>query len=467
MNDTATGASIARAEADDDGVLRRLFSPGVSAAEQRKLIESFALTARDVILITEAEPIDQPGPRIVFVNPAFTQMTGYSAAEVIGKTPRILQGSGTDRAPLDYIRERLAAWEPFRVELLNYRKNGTPFWVEIDAHPLANETGFHTHWIAIQRDISARKEVEQQLAAQLQALAQVSDAVIALDNDWRITYWNREAERMYKHSAHSVMGKVIHDVFTTEWVRPATEESGMRTLARDGVAQMEQVHRQPGGRTIPVEGKVSRLRDANGEYCGYIAAIRDISDRKRLEAAKAFENQFVREVLHSMTGRRLRLVDNLSDLPTVPGDVVAVVPLRDTADLKPVREALRAAVRDLGFAVERTEDTIIGIHEAVMNAIQHANGGTVSVYSDPGAGMLQVWIGDVGTGIARDTIHRAALEFGFTTGDSMGFGFPLLLAMVDRVWLLTGTGGTTLVIEQEREAPILRVRMNGADILPE
>ncbi|MCZ0903840.1 PAS domain-containing protein, partial [Microcoleus sp. HI-ES] len=78
---------------------------------QLRLLESAVTTTDDAVLITEAEPIEEPGPRIIYVNPAFTRMTGYTLEEVVGKTPRILQGEKTDRASLHRVRTALKTWQ--------------------------------------------------------------------------------------------------------------------------------------------------------------------------------------------------------------------------------------------------------------------------------------------------------------------------------------------------------------------
>ncbi|MGV3527018.1 MAG: PAS domain S-box protein [Candidatus Sericytochromatia bacterium] len=130
--------------------------------QRLKLLESVVVHSTDAVLITEAEPLEGPGPRIVYVNQAFTRMTGYSAAEVLGKTPRILQGPRTDRRELDRLKEALVAWKPCEVELLNYTRSGKSFWVQISIAPVADEQGWFTHWIAIQRDITVHKHREQQ-----------------------------------------------------------------------------------------------------------------------------------------------------------------------------------------------------------------------------------------------------------------------------------------------------------------
>jgi two-component system cell cycle sensor histidine kinase/response regulator CckA len=113
-------------------------------------------------VITDAA-LDSPGPRILFVNPGFTQMTGYSAGEVIGKTPRMLQGPLTDRNVLRRMRETLSRGEAFEGEAINYRKDGTTFQMEWQIAPLRNGGGAITHFVGIQRDITQRRELETRL----------------------------------------------------------------------------------------------------------------------------------------------------------------------------------------------------------------------------------------------------------------------------------------------------------------
>ena len=108
---------------------------------------------QDAIIITTANPLDNSGPEIVYVNPAFERMTGYKASEVLGKTPRILQSPGTDRASLDRVRAALTAHSPVREIILNNRKDGTHFWVEMDIKPIVDDGGGCTHYIAVQREV--------------------------------------------------------------------------------------------------------------------------------------------------------------------------------------------------------------------------------------------------------------------------------------------------------------------------
>ncbi len=131
--------------------------------ERLKLLESVVTHTTDSVLITEAEPFDLPGPKIVYVNDAFTKMTGYAPEDVIGKTPRILQGPNSDRETLDKLRKALENWESLNIDLINYKKNGEEFWVNFSVVPVADENGFFTHWVAIERDITRQKKYEQHL----------------------------------------------------------------------------------------------------------------------------------------------------------------------------------------------------------------------------------------------------------------------------------------------------------------
>lgn len=131
------------------------------AEESLRLLSSAVAQSKESIIITDAQ-LDQPGPRIVFVNPAFTRMTGYPAAEAIGQTPRILQGPKTDKAVLRRLRQTLSEEHEFVGEAINYRKDGREFFLEWQIAPVRNPQGQLTHFLALQRDITDRKNLEQE-----------------------------------------------------------------------------------------------------------------------------------------------------------------------------------------------------------------------------------------------------------------------------------------------------------------
>ncbi|HEY9874186.1 MAG TPA: PAS domain S-box protein, partial [Candidatus Obscuribacterales bacterium] len=144
--------------------------------ERVRLLESAVVNANDAIYITEAigAGLAPKGPCIVYANEAFTGMTGFSVEEIIGKTPHILQGANSDRSTLDKIRVSLQSWEPIKAELVEYRKDTSQFWVELNIVPLADSSGRFTHWLWVQRDITERKLADLKVQAYANASAVVA-----------------------------------------------------------------------------------------------------------------------------------------------------------------------------------------------------------------------------------------------------------------------------------------------------
>ncbi len=147
--------------------------------DQLRLLEAAVARLNDIVMITEAAPIDKPGPRIVFVNDAFERVTGYSRAEALGRTPRILQGPRTQRGELDRVRAALERCEYVSVRVINYKKFGREFWNEFNIAPITNAEGACTHFVSIQCDVTEQLALEEQLrqAQRLEAVGQLTGGV--------------------------------------------------------------------------------------------------------------------------------------------------------------------------------------------------------------------------------------------------------------------------------------------------
>jgi len=126
-----------------------------------QLLCSVIDTVQDALLITLAEPLDAPGPIIVYVNQSLLQQTGYLRHELLGRSPRLFQGLDTDRNVTKRFGKALRRWQQPHMEVLNYSREGLPYWVEIKVAPLADGDGWYTHWVSAQRDVSQRKAGEQ------------------------------------------------------------------------------------------------------------------------------------------------------------------------------------------------------------------------------------------------------------------------------------------------------------------
>jgi PAS domain S-box-containing protein len=141
--------------------------------EQRlKLLETVITQTKDAVIITESEKSNRTVPKIVFVNPAFTSMTGYKSSEVIGKTPTVFMGRKSVENQLSNLSKALKGKEEFKFETLNHTKSGEEYWVNFSMIPITNKEGEHSHWISIQRDITEEKKREKEKEQLIRELTQ-------------------------------------------------------------------------------------------------------------------------------------------------------------------------------------------------------------------------------------------------------------------------------------------------------
>ena len=135
--------------------------------ESRRREERLRLFGRAVeatahgVTVADVRVEDEP---IVYANTGFTEMTGYTMGEVLGRNCRFMQGENTDQSTVDTLRHAIDAGEPASVDILNYRKDGTPFWNRLEIVPIRDEAGDLTHYLGLQRDITEQVRNEQRLA---------------------------------------------------------------------------------------------------------------------------------------------------------------------------------------------------------------------------------------------------------------------------------------------------------------
>lgn len=300
-----------------------------------------------------------------------------------------------------------------------------------------------------QMEVEERRRAEAAVKAAEERLRQVVTnvpvLVFALDRNGIFTFLDGKVLHSLGVTAQEIVGTSIFDVFANRPEILADLRAALSGEKSETVAEFSE-------RIFEIKTNLLSASD------GLIGVAYDITDRVKAEQALV-ESQtrtraFLSDVLMSVTEGRLRLCDSPADLPEPCAAEEATVPLSaDGGGLRALRRQAMNAATALHFPPDRRQDLLTAVSEAAMNAIVHAGGGMAFVNVEPERGIVQVRIEDRGKGIAVDTLPRATLERGYSSAGTLGHGFWLMLKTCDRIHLLTGPEGTTVVLEQERAVP--------------
>jgi diguanylate cyclase (GGDEF)-like protein/PAS domain S-box-containing protein len=264
----------------------------------------------DPVALCEAPRVGNVA-RFVYINPAFEQFFGYSITDVIGQTPDFLYGELTDRDRLEFILDRLRTGTDVRSQIVCYKRDGIPVWIELHAKPVVEPNGAISLHILTLRDVTARKEFEAALGQEkrkLQAtLAAIGDAVITTVRDGRIEFVNPAARTVFSIDPIESYGEniakivALHDYFD---VPIDLLEGG--ELSESGT-------RRGVGRLTIADGTVhvaftSSPFGAGPE--GYVVVLRDVTEAHRLASQLSFEA--AHDALTGLINRR-RFEEALAD----------------------------------------------------------------------------------------------------------------------------------------------------------
>jgi diguanylate cyclase (GGDEF)-like protein/PAS domain S-box-containing protein len=295
---------------DETGAVTQFVGVLRDVTQRKKTLEDLNIfrkcvnNANDVIVITEAEPLELPGPHILFVNDAYERITGYAREEAIGGTPRMLQGQKTDSAAIKRMGQALRKWQPVREEVLNYTKDGREFWSEIDIVPIANEAGWYTHWISIQRDISERKSAEE--AQRIASIAfETEQGMFITDAHTAILRVNKAFTKITGYTANEAIGQT-----------PALLNSGQHdanfyasmwdSISRTGAWQGEIWNRHKNGKVYPEHLSISTVKNDAGVLTHYVGAFSDLTSYKAAE--EQINDLAYTDLLTGLPNRRLLIV---------------------------------------------------------------------------------------------------------------------------------------------------------------
>ncbi|MEP7184255.1 MAG: GAF domain-containing protein [Rhodanobacter sp.] len=260
------------------------------AEAQLKLLESSIAHVNDMVIITDVHPIDEPGPRMVFVNDALLRHTGYRREELLGKTPRLFQGPLTQRDQLDRIHDALAARQPVRVEVINYTSTGEQFWVELDITSISDTRGRATHFVSVQRDITEYKRIQTAMQRSEERFRLVARSTTDVIWDWNLLsdelWWSEGIETLF---GHTVPAAGTHIKAWASWLHLDDRDrvvDGVHAVIDSGGQEWSDEYRfmRGDGSYAYVVDKGFVTYDEEGCAVRMVGGIKDVTERHEAEA---------------------------------------------------------------------------------------------------------------------------------------------------------------------------------------
>ncbi|KAA5542639.1 PAS domain-containing protein [Roseiconus nitratireducens] len=380
---------------------------------QYKAIES----AVNGILICDVRQHDCP---IIYANPGFYEMTGYSPEETLGKNCRFLQGERTDRQKVAELRESIHEGKRCVVTLLNYRKDGSPFWNELQLTPVHEGDGTLTHFVGVQHDVTAQREAQEKLKRANETLANKQAALRA--SQQRALAASETKSEFLANMSHELRTPMTAVLGFADMLRAETDDS-------NAIEKIDTITR-------------------NGKYL--LSLLNDILDLSKIEAGKLdIDNESVNVA---------QVIEDVADLMHVRArqegiplivEFQSEVPREVTADRVRVRQIL---VNLIGNALKFTDEGEVRVTIALeRNSDAESNGS--------GAADLVVRVADTGIGMSDEQLqdlfqpftqgsHRAKRKYGGT-----GLGLSISKRLVDAM------GGDIQVESRKGNGSVFTLRL--------
>lgn len=282
-----------------------------------KLQELAIDNLNDMVVVTKARKDNPLNSKVIFVNRAFERFTGYSSEEVVGCNPAFLHGEKTSQKVLDHIEQKIASHEPLREEFINYKKDGTPYWAELDMAPFPAEETEYEFWVGINRDITQRKLAEQKIEESEQryrAFAELSfDAIFEIDLEGIIVNCNKRACELFGYSRPELIGMNTLEL-TPEKYRDAQPDI-ISNVATTGNEAWERTYKKKDGTLFPTEIHTQLFKIGGKKRL--IAYVRDNSAHKEYERAirkSLKEKEMLLAEVHHRVKNNLAIISGLLEM---------------------------------------------------------------------------------------------------------------------------------------------------------
>ena len=357
-------------------------------ASQLRLARQALAQLRESVIITDTD-IELPGPLIIWVNAAFTRMTGYSQTEVIGLTPRILQGPKTRRSTIDRLRRQLKAGEAFTGDDINYRKDGSEFNIDWYIEPLRDEEGKITHFIAVQRDTTLERQLQAQLlqAQRLESIGMLASGVA--------------------HDLNNILAPVLMGAAILSERLTAKEDQAMLALMQNGAERGAALVKQILSFARGVAGN-STLAQAR-HLIGDVVSLAQQTFPKRIAVESSVAADLlpilgdatqIHQVLMNLCVNARDAIEEDGTITISAENLLLAEPLPLARDTVPPGEYVRIRVSDTGsgipasavskiflpFFTTKTPEKGTGLGLSTVLSIVRSHGGFLDLESEPGRG---------------------------------------------------------------------------------
>jgi PAS domain S-box-containing protein len=267
------------------------------ASEEEAVLALVARTSDAGVLITD------PEDRVVFANRGFERISGYSFAELKGRQPRtLLHGPGTDEAARAKLREAVARRRPAKVEIVNYRKDGTPYWVEVSMVPVRNAVGGEDRLVYIEQEISAKREAMERLQSAESQLRSVFEsitehAVLLLDTRGYIQRLNAANTTLTGWPVTALRLRPVWELKRGRGMR-ARFQRLLAAAALDKVTGSTRLVQRDGTRCW-LRWSLTPLRGSDGGLDGYVMVAHDITAEREAARSREVARQHAEELARS------------------------------------------------------------------------------------------------------------------------------------------------------------------------
>ncbi len=257
--------------------------------QKLKLLENAFNASRSCIVITDATNDNA----VIYANPTFEKVTGYSASEVIGKNLRFLHGLDDKQPGLDILRNAIRDGKNCHVTIRNYRKDGALYWNKLSISPVRNEHGKVTHFVGIQEDVTKQVQREALLRRAQTIIDTVSEMVIICDKDANIHFVNESFARALEYTPEE-----LHQMKPSAFDVNFSEEKwhkAWQIIRQEKTARFEVEYQTKSGKRLMLDAIATHYEENGQEYIA--GFLRDITETKATQVKLAETNALLQSIL--------------------------------------------------------------------------------------------------------------------------------------------------------------------------